>query len=83
MPAKIQTKSSKKLRNKQSNKQNKNILIAKTIEAFTTKAKFDPFKYTYFKNMFKANFCFLNRFSIISPIPEKNSLALEDRLTRK
>ena len=35
---------------------NKNVLIAKTLEAFTPKAKFDLFIYTYFKNMFKPNF---------------------------
>ena len=34
---------------KQSNKLNKNILIAKTIEDFTPKAKFDTFENTYFK----------------------------------
>ena len=33
----------KKLRNKQSNKLNKNILIAKTLEAFTPKAKYGPY----------------------------------------
>ena len=43
MPAKTQTKSSQNLRNQQSNKLNKNILIAKTLEAFTPKAKLDPF----------------------------------------
>ena len=43
---------------KQSKKLNKNILIAKTLEAFTPKAKFDLFNYTYFKNMFQTNFCF-------------------------
>ena len=32
---------------KQSIKLNKNILIAKTLEAFTPKAKFDLFNYTY------------------------------------
>ena len=58
MPAKTQTKSSKKIEKlKQSNKLNKNRLIAKTLKAFTPKSKVDPFKYTYFKNMFKANFC--------------------------
>ena len=34
-----------------SNKLNKNIPITKTLEAFTPKAKFHPFKYTHFKNM--------------------------------
>ena len=38
----------KKLRKKQSNKLNKNKLIAKT-EAFQSKAKFFPFKNTYLK----------------------------------
>ena len=39
-------------------KPNKNILIAKTLEAFEPKAKLFPSKTTYFKNMFKTNFCF-------------------------
>ena len=43
---------------KQSNKLNKNILIAKTLEAFTPKEKFDPFKYTNCKNMLRTKFCF-------------------------
>ena len=61
MTAKTQTKSSQKHEKlKQSNKLNKNILIAKTLEAFTPKAKFDPFKYTYFENMQqKKHFLFL------------------------
>ena len=72
MPAKTQTKSSQKYEKlKQSNKLNKNILIAKTLEAFTPKAKFDPFKYTYFQNMLKNTFCFWNRSSITSARPEK------------
>ena len=54
-----QTKSSKKLRNKKSNKINKNKLTAKTLEAFTPKAKIDPLKNTYFKNMLKKQFWFL------------------------
>ena len=62
-------------------KLNKNKLIAKTLEAFKPKAKLFPFKYTYYKKMFKTNFCFGNRSSIISAIPEKYSLALGDRLT--
>ena len=37
---------------------NKNILIAKTLETFEPKAKFFPFKNTYFENMLKMNFCF-------------------------
>ena len=37
-------------------KLNKYILISKTLEAFKPKAKFSPFKKTYFKNMFKTNF---------------------------
>ena len=64
-------------------KLNKNKLIAKTLEAFKPKAKHFPFKNTHYKNMFKTNFCFWNRSSIISAIPEKYSLALEDRLTWK
>ena len=57
MPAKTQTKSSKKTEKlKESNKLNKKMLIAKTLEAFTPQAKLDPFKYNYFKNMFKTNF---------------------------
>ena len=84
MPTKTQTKSHHKIEKlKQSNKLNKKILIAKTIEALTPNAKFDPFKYNYFKNVFKTNFRLLNWSSIISAIPEKNSLVLEDRLTRK
>ena len=59
-----------KWRNKESNL-NKNKLIAKTLEAFKPKAKFFPFKNTYFKNMLKTNFCFLNQSSIISARPEK------------
>ena len=84
MPARTLTKSSQKVESlKQSNKVNKNIIIAKTLEAITPEAKFDAFKYTYFKNMFKANFSFINRSSVKSARPEKNSLALEDRLTQK
>ena len=64
-------------------KLNKNKLIAKTLEAFKPKVKLFPFKNTYHKNIFKTNFCFWNRSSIISAIPEKYSLALEDRLTWK
>ena len=37
---------------KQSNKLNKNILIAKTLEASTPQAKFDLDKHTYFKRNF-------------------------------
>ena len=44
------------LRNKQSQKLNKNIPIAKTLEAFIPKPAFDPFKYTYFKNISITNF---------------------------
>ena len=60
MPSKTQTKSSQKIEalKRPKNKLNKNILIAKTLEAFTPNAKFDAFKYTYFKNMIKTNFCF-------------------------
>ena len=39
-------------------KLNKKMHIAKTLEAFKPKAKFFLFKNTYFKNMFKTNFCF-------------------------
>ena len=60
MPAETQTKSSQKIV-KQTIKQTKQkILTAKTPEAFTRKTKFDPLKYPYFKNMFKAKFCFEN-----------------------
>ena len=52
------------------------------LEAFKPKANFFPFKNSY-KNMFKLNFSFWNRSSFISARPEKYSLALEDRLTRK
>ena len=48
MPAKTQTKSQKVEKLKQSNKLNKNISIAKSLEAFTLEAKFDSFKYNYF-----------------------------------
>ena len=58
MPAGTQTKSSKKIEKLKESKLNKNILIAKTLEAFKPKAKFFPFKNTCFKNMFKTNFCF-------------------------
>ena len=79
-----QTKSSEKMEKlEQSNKLNKNIPIAKTIEAFTPNPNFYPFKYTYFKKMFQTSFCFQNRSSIIFAKPEKNSFALENRLTRK
>ena len=67
-----QTKSSRKIeKQKQSNKLNKKILIAKILEAFKLKAKFFPFKNTNFKNMFKTNFCFSNWSSIISARLEK------------
>ena len=50
MPAKTRTKSSQKVEKiEQSNKQNKNILIAKIFEAFSPKAKSDTFGYNYFK----------------------------------
>ena len=83
MPARAQTKSTQKIEKLKLSKLNKNILIAKTLEAFKPKAKCFPFKNIYFKNMFKSNFCFWNRSSIISARPEKYSLALENRLTRK
>ena len=38
-------------------KLNKNILIAKTLEAFKPKETFFPFKITYFKYMFKKIHC--------------------------
>ena len=52
MPA----KTDKIEKHKQSNTLNKKILIAKIIEAFTPKAKFDDFKHTYIKNMLKTIF---------------------------
>ena len=82
MPAIIQTKSSQKFEKLKESKLNKVYSLLK-LEAFKPKAKCFPFKNTYFKNMFKINFSFLNRSSIISARPEKYSLALEDRLTRK
>ena len=58
MPAKTQTKSSQKIE-KQTIKQTKQKYNhRKNFEAFTPKAKFDPFKYTYFKDMFKTEFYF-------------------------
>ena len=43
MPDKIKSNSSKKVEKlQQSKKLNKNILITKTLEAFTPKAKFNP-----------------------------------------
>ena len=83
MRARTKTKSSQKIEKLKESKLNKNILIAKTLEAFKPKAKFFPFKNTYFKNMFTTNFCFRNGSTIISARHEKYSLALEDRLTRK
>ena len=69
----------KKLRNKQT-KQNYNH--CKKFEAFTPRAKFDLFKYIYFKNMFKTKF-FLEIAALLYLQGLKNSLALEDRLTQK
>ena len=63
-------------------KLNKNKPIAKTLEAFKPKAKIFPFQNTYYKNMLN-QFCSGNQSSIISATPEKYSLALEYRLTRK
>ena len=63
MPARTQTKSSQKIEKLKESKLNKNILIAKTLEAFKPEAKFFPFQNTYFKNMFKTNF-----FSKIGPV---------------
>ena len=68
---------------KQSNKVNKNVLNAKTLEAFTPKAKHDPFKYAYFENMFKTHCNSWIWSSIISARPEKKSWDLEERLPRK
>ena len=68
---------------KQSNQVNKKIIITKTLEAFTPKAKFDLFKFNYFKSLFNTKLWLWNRSSILSGKPEKNSLALEDRLARK
>ena len=82
MPASTQ-KSLKKIEQLKESKTNKNILIVKTLEAFKHRAKIFSFKNTYFKNLFKNNICFWNRSSIISARPEKYSLALEYRLTRK
>ena len=84
MPAKTQTKSSRKIeKEKQSNKLNKNILIAKTLEAFKLEAKFFPFKNTNFKIMSKPNFvCEIGPVLYLQEL-KQNSLALEDRLTRK
>ena len=56
MPTRTQTKSSQKIEKLKELELNKNLLIAKTLEAFKPKAKFLPFKNTYFKNMFKTNF---------------------------
>ena len=58
-------------------KLNKNKLIAKTLEAFKPQAKFFAFKTSYCKNIFKTNFCFWNRSSIISVRPEKYSLKFD------
>ena len=81
--ARTQTKSSQKNEKLKESKLNKIYSMLK-LEAFKPKAKFFPFKNTYFKNMFKIKFCFWIRSSIISARPEKYYLALEDRwLTRK
>ena len=56
MPARAQ-KLSQRIEKLKESKLNKNILIAKTLEAFKPKAKLSRFKNTYFKNMFKTNFC--------------------------
>ena len=48
-----QTKSSQKIEKLKESKLNKNILLAKTLEAFQPKAKFFPIKKTYFKIMFQ------------------------------
>ena len=83
MASKTQTKSSQKIEKlKQSNKLNKYILIAKTLEAFTPYAKLHPFKYTYLKKCSRPIFV-----SEIGPVLylhdlKKNSLAIEDRLTQ-
>ena len=53
MPTRTQTKSSQKIEKLKELELNKNLLIAKTLEAFKPKAKFLPFKNTYFKNFSK------------------------------
>ena len=67
---------------KQSNKLNKKILNAKTLEAFTPRVKFAFIKCTYFKNMFSVNLS-LKLARIKSARLEKKSLTLGDRLTQK
>ena len=57
MPAKTQTKSSPKVEKlKQSVKLNKNILIAKTLEAFNPKAKFDRLRNYLYQKIAKSQF---------------------------
>ena len=56
--ARTHTKLSHKIEKLKESNLNKNILIAKNLEAFKAKAKFFSFKNTYFKNTLKTNFCF-------------------------
>ena len=56
MPARSQTKSSQKIEKLKESKLNKNILIAKILEAFKPQAKCFPLQSYYFKNMFKSIF---------------------------
>ena len=44
MPARTQTKSAQKIEKLKETKLNKNILVAKTLEAFKPKTKFFPLK---------------------------------------
>ena len=67
-------KLSQKIEKLKESKLNKNILIAKTLEAFKPKVKFSPFKNTYFKNMFKTKFCVWN---FVSARPQKYSWPLK------
>ena len=66
---------------KQTTKLNKNILIARTLEAFTPKAKFDPLKYNYFKKSLKTICVFESVPGLYLHDLKKISFALEDRLT--
>ena len=77
MPAKTQKKSQK------TEKQNKNIIIDKTLKLLPIRQNLIPLKYNYFKKCSKPVFDFRNCCSIISSRPEKNSFALEVRLARK
>ena len=67
---------------KQTIKPNKNIIIAKTLEAFTPKAKFDPFKHTYFKKNVHNQLLFMKLVQYFICKTWKNLLAHKDRLGR-